>query len=203
MFLKKFSKKKVFFMGIIVLAFAFVTMVTLLSNKYGDELHAFQHNVSILYNEQTQEDELPEGHSVESVDPATTRLIAERSDKSYWVASNEQSQICIIAMLGVGSDDWVLGVSCDSEVRFQRHGVGVTVKSIVDNETNLYTSAVFMPDGYNNNAASILSEAYVTNNLIVFDSSDLVEAATNTRRSVVIPADSTTDGLDEIELIFP
>lgn len=202
MFTKILNKKSVF-VGTTILAFTFVIVVALWSIKYSDEVNAFQHNASIFYQMQTQEDELPEGHSLESVDPTTTRLIVERPGESYWVASNELDQICVIAMLGGETDDWVIGLSCDSEARFIRHGVGVTVKSVVDNETILFASAVFIPDGYNHSVVEILPEAYIANNLIVFDSMDSLENTTNTRRSVIIPPDSKIEGLEELELIFP
>ncbi|MBG9887352.1 hypothetical protein ABE10_12685 [Bacillus toyonensis] len=58
-----------------------------------------------------------------SLDADTLRPLAEDKGTRYWVALDDQKQVCLVAFFG--ADEWAAGKSCSGSASFLANGVGL------------------------------------------------------------------------------
>ncbi|MEX1020725.1 MAG: hypothetical protein WDZ49_13760, partial [Litorilinea sp.] len=133
-----------------------------------------------------------------SIDRSTLRLLGEHAGQRFWLAENEDGEICVIDYVETGQV-WMSGIGCASVEEFAQHGVFIVTKSTVAGAEH-FSAAVAIPNGYAEDATLKLPEAVVMPNLIIFDAPEAIEAAIAQHGDAVLLEDNSPIAQPELSL---
>lgn len=146
---------------------------------------ANQLNLQLMEREQLAEDTLP-AFLQSSVRPETSRLIDSRNSRTYWAAFNEDDEICLILGVNIDRPDFTAGLSCVDVEFFVQFGMHVVVQS-----GQIYSAAIFVPDGYTQALLDAFPGNYVAANFVAIDSATAASAAFPNDEPMILAGEET------------
>ncbi len=130
---------------------------------------------------------IQDDHDAE-IDPASIRLLGRRGEESFHAARTDNRALCLIIAIEIGDRQPTSARSCTGPAQFAQNGKTVSLETGQHDVT-----ALFFPDGYTERIRATFPDAFVRDNLLVFEDDEAVADAIATHGEEVVLAGDGAD----------